>query len=73
MDLDRAIVQCSRGAYYETVWFPFVSFKAIRLGTRRFQKCPVHERWEIARLVPEEEWTPAVIAQAEAHRDSNVI
>ena len=56
-----------------TVRFPFVSFKSILLGTRRFQKCAVHGRWELARMVSEEEWTPEVIAQAEAHRDSNVI
>lgn len=73
MELDRTIVQCSQGAYYETIWVPFASFKSIRLGTRRFQKCPVHGRWELARMVPEEEWTPEVIAEAEAHRDSNLI
>lgn len=28
-----------------------VSFKAARLGTSRFQRCPVHKRWERARLV----------------------
>lgn len=28
-----------------------VSFKAARLGTSRFQRCPVHHRWERARLV----------------------
>ena len=73
MDLDRTIVQCSQGDYYETVWLPYISFKLIRLGTRRFQKCPVHQRWELARMVTEEEWTPEVIAQAEAHRDSNIV
>ncbi|MGP5696249.1 hypothetical protein [Brachybacterium alimentarium] len=72
MDIDRTIVQCSKGAYYETVWFPLVSFKAIRLGTRRFQKCPVHQRWELARMVPEEEWTEEVVAGAAGHHDSNI-
>jgi len=72
MEPDRTIVQCSKGAYYETVWVPFVSFTSIRLGTRRFQKCPVHRKWELARMVTEEEWTPQVIAEAAAHRDTRV-
>ncbi|MGP5033536.1 hypothetical protein [Brachybacterium alimentarium] len=73
MELDGTIVQCSKGAYYETVWLPFVSFKSIRLGTRRFQKCPVHQRWELARMVTEDEWSEEIVAEAAAHRDSNII
>lgn len=72
MELDRTIVRCSRGAYYETVWVPFASFTSIRLGTKRFQKCPVHHRWELARLVPEDEWTPEVFAAAQQHQDTRV-
>lgn len=55
------------------MWLPFVSFKSIRLGTRRFQKCPVHQRWELARMVTEDEWSEEIVAEAAAHRDSNII
>jgi hypothetical protein len=45
------IVRCSRGGLFETVWVPLASFKAIRLGSKRLQRCPVHGRWEIVRRV----------------------
>lgn len=73
MNLDRTIVQCSRGSYYETVWVPYISFKSIRLGSRRFQKCPVHKRWELSRMVPDDEWSPEIIAEARRHKDTNII
>jgi hypothetical protein len=46
-----AIVRCSRGGLFETVWIPLVSFKAIRLGPFRIQRCPVHDRVELVRRV----------------------
>ncbi|MGO1259942.1 MAG: hypothetical protein ACTMII_13400 [Brachybacterium sp.] len=49
-----------------------MSLKAIRLRSRRFQKCPTHQRWELARMVPEEEWTDEVVAEAAKHHDSNI-
>jgi hypothetical protein len=30
-----------------------VSFKAVRLGSRRLQRCPIHQRWELVRRVDE--------------------
>jgi len=45
------IVRCMRGALFETVWIPLVSFKAIRLGPLRIQRCPVHRRVEVVQLV----------------------
>jgi hypothetical protein len=47
------IAQCSQGALFETLWVPRVSFKAVRLGKRRLQRCPVHRRWQfIHRIDP---------------------
>lgn len=47
-----AIVRCSRGGFFETLWIPLVSVKAVRLGlNRRLQRCPVHGRWELVRRV----------------------
>ncbi len=73
MELERSIVQCSQGAYSETVWVPFVSFTAIRLGRRRLQRCPVHGRWELVRLLDEDEWTPEILAEAARHQDSGIV
>ncbi|GGF43477.1 hypothetical protein [Williamsia phyllosphaerae] len=46
--MERTIVRCDSGAFYSTIWIPLVSFKAIRFGSARFQRCPVHRRWERA-------------------------
>jgi hypothetical protein len=35
------IVQCRAGHLFTTVWLPFVTFKAIRIGLVRIQRCPV--------------------------------
>ena len=47
------IVKCKQGSLFETKWVPFVSFKAVRLGSRRLQRCPVHRRWETIEQVDE--------------------
>jgi hypothetical protein len=39
------IVRCSQGHLFETIWIPLVSFKAVRLGTRRLQRCPIGHHW----------------------------
>jgi hypothetical protein len=46
-----SVVRCSRGALFETLWIPTMSFKAIRLGRFRLQHCPVHGRWELVERV----------------------
>jgi len=46
-----SIVRCSRGALFETVWIPTMSFKAVRLGRFRLQHCPVHGHWELVERV----------------------
>lgn len=46
-----AIARCKQGALFETKWIPGVSFKAVRLGTSRRQRCPVHHRWESVKRV----------------------
>jgi hypothetical protein len=67
------IVQCSGGAFYETKWIPLASFKAIRLGPKRFQRCPVHQKWEMTSRVPDSALTPQIREQAAEHRDSGMI
>jgi len=70
---DWKIVQCSGGAYYESKWVPLASFKAIRLGAKRLQRCPVHRKWEMTVRVPDDEITPVIRERAAQHRDSRLI
>ena len=49
------IVRCSRGHLFITVWIVGASFKAVRLGYRRYQRCPVCKKWRIVVPVPESE------------------
>ena len=39
----EVVVRCRAGHVFRTVWVPFISFKAIRLGPLRLQYCPVGE------------------------------
>jgi hypothetical protein len=38
-------VRCRAGHLFTTIWIPLASLKAIRLGGRRFQRCPVGHHW----------------------------
>jgi hypothetical protein len=59
-----AIVRCGQGGFFETKWVPLVSFRAVRLGSRRFQRCPVHGRWELIERVDPATLTPEERAEA---------
>ncbi len=50
-----AIVRCSKGHLFTTVWIVGASFKAVRLGYKRYQRCPVCKKWRIVVPVPESE------------------
>ena len=41
---DRA-VRCKEGHLFTTIWVPLASLKAVRLGDRRYQRCPVGHHW----------------------------
>ena len=70
---DDVVVRCSKGHIYTTVWNPIVSFKAIRLGSQRYQRCPVGGHWALVRRVPVGELTDEELAQAMAVRDGNLM
>ncbi len=38
-------VRCSAGHLFTTIWIPFGSLKAVRLGSTRYQYCPVGRHW----------------------------
>jgi hypothetical protein len=39
------IVRCSQGHLFTTVWIVGSSAKAVRLGYKRYQRCPVCEKF----------------------------
>lgn len=69
---DEVIVRCSHGGYYRTRWIPLVSFKSIRLGAHRFQRCPVHGRWEMASIVDDDVQTPEILSEADNYPASRI-
>lgn len=68
----RVIVRCSAGHLFTTLWVPGASFKAIRLGSARFQHCPVGHHFTLVRPVPESELTEQERASARQHSDGDV-
>jgi len=38
-------VRCRDGHLFTTIWIPLASLKAVRLGDRRYQHCPVGHHW----------------------------
>jgi hypothetical protein len=40
-------VRCREGHEFTTWWIPGVSFKALRLGIWRYQRCPVGHHWSL--------------------------
>jgi hypothetical protein len=53
-------VRCSAGHLFTTIWIPLGSLKAVRLGGRRYQRCPVGGHWAL--VVPLD---PAVVSPAD--------
>ncbi len=63
------IVRCSKGHVFTTVWIPGGSFKAVRFGWTRFQRCPVGKHWTLVRPVREEDLSDEERKSAEEYRD----
>ncbi len=70
--MKRTIVRCSSGGFFSTIWIPLVSLKAVRLGTSRYQRCPVHHRWEKVSRVDESALTADETATALATKDIGI-
>lgn len=51
------IVRCSQGHLFTTTWIVGSSFKAVRLGYKRYQRCPVCKKWRIVVPVRDDELT----------------
>lgn len=51
------VVRCRAGHLFTTVWIPFASLKAIRLGWVRLQRCPVGGHWTVVTPVRDADLT----------------
>ncbi|MYW96431.1 hypothetical protein G3I59_38915 [Amycolatopsis rubida] len=69
---DYTIVQCGQGHYFSTIWLPLVSFKAVRLGDRRLQRCPVCRRFRSVVRVSADQLSAEELRAAEALKDSRL-
>jgi len=65
-------VRCKEGHLFTTIWIPLGSLKAVRLGGKRYQKCPVGKHWTT--VVPLDPTTAsgADLAQAGSVHDSRL-
>jgi hypothetical protein len=64
------VVRCREGHLFTTVWLPGVSFKAIKLGWVRFQRCPVGGNWTFVTPVKDAELSEEERLMAARYRDS---
>ena len=60
----NSIVQCQSGHLFTTIWIPGASFKSLRLGWWRLQRCPVGHHWSLVTPVRESELTEEEKASA---------
>lgn len=51
------VVRCSRGHVFRTRWSPLGSLASVRLGSARFQRCPVGHHWSLVKRVKESDLT----------------
>lgn len=72
--LDRfdRVVRCGAGHYFTTIWVPLVSLKAVRLGRRRFQYCPVGRHWTRVERIDDPDVLTRVSEEAAQHHDIRV-
>jgi hypothetical protein len=68
----NTIVRCTKGHLFSTIWLPLGSLKAIRLGPKRFQWCPVGRHWTLVTAVNLNSLSPQELEEAEATRDVRV-
>lgn len=68
---DRPVC-CRHGHLFTTIWIPLASLKAIRLGGRRFQHCPVGHHWTTVVPLDPTSATPADLETAAALHDIRI-
>ena len=70
----RPAVRCRQGHLFTTTWIWGGSLKAVRLGTARFQRCPVGNHWSLVRRVSYAEMSDEEVRRLAAeHRDVPIL
>jgi hypothetical protein len=65
-------VRCRDGHLFTTIWIPLASLKAIRLGRRRLQRCPVGHHWSMVAPIDRKHSTTAELEAAAAVHDLRI-
>lgn len=68
----EVIARCSAGHLFTSTWVPLASFKAIRLGRKRFQRCPVGRHWALIERVDPDTLSPTELAAAAGQHDAHL-
>jgi hypothetical protein len=53
----EVVVRCGKGHVFTTTWSPLGSLTSVRLGSARFQRCPVGHHWALVRPVNDADLT----------------
>src|ERR1700728_2407308 len=65
----NAVVRCSKGHLFTTIWIPGVKLKALDLVVARVQRCPVGQHWSLVVPVREADLTEGERQFAREHHD----
>lgn len=65
-------VRCEAGHLFTTIWIPLASLKAVRLGGRRYQRCPVGRHWTTVTPLDRTLAAPADLEAAAAVHDLRI-
>jgi hypothetical protein len=68
----NVVVRCHQGHLFTTIWVPGASVKALRLGPRRVQWCPVGRHLSLVTLVRESDLSGRQLRAARGHKDIRV-
>ncbi|HEY1652468.1 MAG TPA: hypothetical protein VGG09_11355 [Acidimicrobiales bacterium] len=66
------VVRCSKGHLFTTKWIVSSSLKAVRLGYKRYQRCPICEKWRIVVPVEDDDLTDEDRRMAAEHHDTKL-
>lgn len=69
--MERA-VRCSKGHVFTSTWMRWGSFKALRFGFARFERCPVGRHWAFIRPADMDSLSPAEKESAARFHDSRM-
>jgi hypothetical protein len=65
-------VRCRDGHLFTTIWIPLASFKAVRLGNSRWQRCPIGRHWSMVTPLDRASTSAEDLATAAAVHDARI-